>query len=321
MLPKQEPSKAQPAAADEDTDLPADLQRELLQLRARGGSVSLYEVLGLDATAEALAIRAAYIDRSKRWHPDAHYRRKLGSFGPLLSEAFRRVSEAHAVLADAEQRAGYDATLAARFSHKEAGAVALRTEARADEERRAEEHRRRLFHTKGFARIGAARRLYEEALECAERGERSLAVQALKTARELDPARKEIQEKLATLERELVKSRVTSAIVHARQLEEAGDREPAEVLKAWQLAVRHDPASVTAHLGAARAALRANDAPLAATFASRAVEYAPRAAEGRLLLARAFAAQGNKAKAKATLQAVLDEYPDQKEARAILKAI
>lgn len=58
----------------------------------------------------------------------------------------------------------------------------------------------RMRATKGFARIGVARKLYEKALALALNGDRKRAIAALKVAHELDADRREIVAKLAALE-------------------------------------------------------------------------------------------------------------------------
>src|SRR5258708_29116245 len=88
-------------------DLPPDMQRELRDLEARGDRVSLYELLGLSADADGGAIRRAYLERSKRFHPDAWYRKDLGQFAPLLSKWFQRLAAAYQALSDEEARAAY----------------------------------------------------------------------------------------------------------------------------------------------------------------------------------------------------------------------
>ena len=47
-------------------DLPADMQRELRDLEARGDRLTHYELLGITAAADAAAIRRAYLVKSKR---------------------------------------------------------------------------------------------------------------------------------------------------------------------------------------------------------------------------------------------------------------
>jgi len=315
-------SKAEPAVragvATDLADLPEGLRQELLQMQVRGEHLTHYEVLGLDATADAAAIRGAYLDRTRRFHPDAHYSRNLTSAKQVLNWAFQRISEAHAILTDVEERAAFDATLTGLSAHERA-AIDKRTSERKDEERRAQERRRRLFNTKGFARLGAARKLYEDAQVHAEKGERGLAVQALKAARELDPGRKEIAERLQRIESEQQKARAQSMIALAKKRE--ADQDWPAALTAYQAALQVDPNSATATLSAARVAVMARDFQAATHHAQRAVDIAPRSAEPKLLLAQAWAGLGQKAKAKASLNSVLEVNPDNKEARALLKSL
>src|SRR5437016_12457064 len=89
-------------------DLPADMQRELRELEARGDRLTHYELLGVPADADGAAIRRAYLERSKRFHPDVWYRKDLGQFEAVLSKWFQRLSAAYQVLSDEEARAEYD---------------------------------------------------------------------------------------------------------------------------------------------------------------------------------------------------------------------
>src|SRR5579872_6417868 len=84
------------------------MQRELLALEARGSRLTHYELLGVPADADGGAIRRAYLEKSKRFHPDAWYRKELGEFGPLLSKWFQRLAAAYQVLSDEESRRAYD---------------------------------------------------------------------------------------------------------------------------------------------------------------------------------------------------------------------
>lgn len=59
-----------------------------------------YEVLGVPRTASVRQIRAAYVDRARRAHPDLVGHRGL--------DVMRTLNEAWAVLKDAERRAAFD---------------------------------------------------------------------------------------------------------------------------------------------------------------------------------------------------------------------
>jgi curved DNA-binding protein CbpA len=300
-------------------ELPVDIQNELRQLEERGEKLTHYELLGVSADADARAIRRAYLEKSKRFHPDAWYRKETGGFGPLLSKWFQRLSAAYQVLSDEETRAGYDRDHRAELSQSDKVALERRELSVAEEERRAREGRERMLRTKGFARIGAARKLYEEALEYAQNGERTQAIFALKAARDLDPKRNEISAKLVELEREQAKARANSALASAKEREEK--RRFAEAITAYSAAFQNDPGCFAAAMGAARCATETGDAKAATIWASRAVELKPDDGEARWLLSRLFVSAGMKARARTELTALLNKNPDHKEAKALLRTL
>src|SRR5207244_4985504 len=127
---------------------------------------------------------------------------------------------AYQVLSDEESRTAYDSDHHTELSQTDRAALDRRELSRAEEERRGRERRERLLRTKGFARIGAARKLYEEALAYALNGERTQAIHSLKAARELDSNRKEIVGKLAELEREQARARAATALQAGKDREE-----------------------------------------------------------------------------------------------------
>ena len=104
------------AAREGGLEIPPELQRELRELAAREGRISHYELLGIPADADSGAVRRAFLERSRRFHPDAWYRKQLGDFGPLLSRAFQRINTAYQVLCEPEARAAYDKENASAFS-------------------------------------------------------------------------------------------------------------------------------------------------------------------------------------------------------------
>mmetsp|Transcript_11725 Transcript_11725/g.38592 ORF Transcript_11725/g.38592 Transcript_11725/m.38592 type:complete len:217 (+) Transcript_11725:88-738(+) len=64
-------------------------------------AATFYEVLGVDETADAAAIRKNYLKISIRVHPDRNR-------DPQATAAFQRVSEAFATLSDDQKRRDYD---------------------------------------------------------------------------------------------------------------------------------------------------------------------------------------------------------------------
>jgi len=295
------------------------MQRELDELEVKGDRLTHYELLSVTADADGAAVRRAYLEKSKRFHPDAWYRRDLGPYGPLLSKWFQRLATAYQVLSDEESRGEYDRDHRGELSQSDRAALERRKLTVQEEERRSRERRERMLRTKGFARIGAARKLYQEALELAVNGERTQAIFALKAARELDPNRKEIAAKQLELEREQARARAKSALASAKEREEK--RRFPEAVAAYAAAFQNDPSSFLAAMGAARCANEASDPRSATTWATRAVELNPEDAGARILLARLLAAAGMKARARTELTSLLNRNPDHKEAKALLRTL
>ena len=65
-----------------------------------------YEVLGLDKSADAAAIKKAYRKLAKKYHPDTN------AGNQQAEEKFKEVTEAYNVLSDEEKKKLYD-----RFGH------------------------------------------------------------------------------------------------------------------------------------------------------------------------------------------------------------
>ena len=65
-----------------------------------------YEVLGVDKNADDAAIKKAYRQLAKKYHPDANPGDKTAE------EKFKEVGEAYTVLSDPDKRAAYD-----RYGH------------------------------------------------------------------------------------------------------------------------------------------------------------------------------------------------------------
>jgi tetratricopeptide (TPR) repeat protein len=81
-----------------------------MEIEARAasiGSSNYYEILNVDRTAPTTAIQAAFFHLAKKWHPD----RLPAALGPAKEAAtriFSRMSEAHQVLTNDEQRVEYE---------------------------------------------------------------------------------------------------------------------------------------------------------------------------------------------------------------------
>jgi tetratricopeptide (TPR) repeat protein len=111
-------SAAHPAAAlydpgelDEEVDLDLPRRRQILDLYYRLDSLTHYELFDISTDSDKRAVKSAYFAIVALYHPDRYFGKRLGSFKPKLERIFRRLTEAHDVLARQAQRDDYDAYL------------------------------------------------------------------------------------------------------------------------------------------------------------------------------------------------------------------
>lgn len=101
-------------AADEQVDLEPQIRQAVIDLYARLEDLDHYALLDVERTVDRKAIKRAYFEAASRFHPDRHFRKKLGPFKIKLETIFAKLTIAHDTLSDRGKRAEYDAYLQAR---------------------------------------------------------------------------------------------------------------------------------------------------------------------------------------------------------------
>jgi curved DNA-binding protein CbpA len=101
-----------PRELEEDVEIPAERRRVILDAFYRLDSVTHYQLLHVEPTADKRAIKNAYFEVVNVFHPDRYFGKRLGSYKPKLERLFARLTEAHDALTRAAPRAEYDAYLA-----------------------------------------------------------------------------------------------------------------------------------------------------------------------------------------------------------------
>jgi curved DNA-binding protein CbpA len=71
-----------------------------------------YQLLGLDHDADKKAVRSAYFELSRLFHPDSMFGKDLGTFKTKMETVFKRLTEAYEVLGRNQRRKEYDEYLA-----------------------------------------------------------------------------------------------------------------------------------------------------------------------------------------------------------------
>lgn len=122
--PTPEPLRAQETdAADDDIDLDPERRRRIDELYVALELLDHYQVLGLERTASREEVRTAYFTRSKSFHPDTMFRKRLGPYKAKMESIFTRLTEAYEVLGKKRSREEYDRYLALQDRTREVEAV------------------------------------------------------------------------------------------------------------------------------------------------------------------------------------------------------
>jgi len=100
------------SALEADVQIPLEARKRIMIAAHAIEGMDLYELLGVRRNADKKAVRKAYFELSKLFHPDAYFGKELGAFKPKMEAVFKRLTEAYEVLGKAKKRADYDEYLA-----------------------------------------------------------------------------------------------------------------------------------------------------------------------------------------------------------------
>jgi len=309
-----ESDRTQQDALSEAVDLPQDRKREILAREALLGRDD-WTVLGLKPGATPEAVKAAYFEASKVFHPDRYYGKNLGSFRARLDRIFQRLSEAHESLITALRRAPPPATSSSSVPRR---ATTGNTPA---VDPRAEERRARLARHPYLARGGQASALVEEAQRTL-RTAPDKALKMLAKAKQLGGT--VAKDRASGLEHEakqqLAGKRAEEEFRSGAAAAQGGDAAGAAM--AYGRAATLDPTRADASYEAARWAMKAGR-PLAEArnHAQHAVSLRGDHPPSHLLLAEICIRMGMGSVARRHLEAVLKLDPRNSEAKALLRQV
>lgn len=298
----------------EDVELDPERRREILRADEALATATHWEVLGLPWDAPPAAVRAAYLDKVKLFHPDRYPGQRLGSFRARLERVFRRLTEARDVLADDVRRADYARRTAppderARVESRQLG-----------DARRAGERRARLARlSPQVARAGQVAELTRRGREALERGKVVEAASDLLLAQGLDPGDAELAALAEEARRRSVAHRAAERYERGLAAEAMGQTSAA--LAAFRQALEVDPRHVRAAAAGARAALGLGDRVAARALADAAVRAGPQIAVAHEALGLVLDAQGERKEARRALERALALDPRLGGARERLKKL
>mgnify|MGYP000185407383 CR=1 FL=1 len=108
-----------PGPMAEEVDLTVDQKKRILFIEAKLDEWNHYGLLGLKRSADASAIKRGYFRASKEFHPDAFFRKNIGTFKPRVDRIFRAMKAAYDVVSNAEKKKEYDLSIVGEYTLEE----------------------------------------------------------------------------------------------------------------------------------------------------------------------------------------------------------
>lgn len=302
------------AALAEDVDIDPERRRQILLAEASLDSWTHWDALGVPWNAPPSAVKDAYLERAKLFHPDRYAGRRLGSYRARLERVFKRVTQARDELSDEVRRAAHARATApaTEFARMEAR--------RLEDERRGEERRARLARQNPL--VARAARVQEFVLRgkaALADGRFAAAANDLGIAVGLDPKNAELAALAAEARRKAGAAKANELYHKGLEAEAVGNA--AAALERFREALEHDPAHVRAAAQAARAALAAGDLASARALATAAMRSGPRTGIAHEALGMVLEAEGNRREARRELERALELDPGLESAKERLRKL
>ncbi len=289
---EQGPLDYDPADLEDGIDLTPDEQKQILRLFSKRDELSYYQLLGIERTADAKAIKRAYFKVSKDFHPDTFFRKNIGTFKSKVVALFKLVSHAYEVLSNEQKRASYDNSLPYEPSKEEIEKEQLQEKLKERDARLKEERRQRLLKRTPLAqRKAQARRHFEDALEHEKNKNVTKAANCVRMALALDGDNAEYQAFLDKVSPKASAVRAEHELKRGRYEESMGNDEGA--LEAYLMAIELNPEESRALHRAANLMLQLKrDIKTALTFARKAEQLEPETPEFVLTTAKLYDEMG-----------------------------
>jgi len=299
--------RTQQEALAEPVDLPLDRKREILAREALLGR-DPWTVLRLKPGASAEAVKAAYFEASKVFHPDRYYGKNLGSYRARLERIFHGLTEAHQTLSEALKHA-----VTAAPDAPPAASEAV-------DRQRAAERKARLARHPYLVKGARAAAMVSEAQRHIQAADPTKALGLLAKAQSLGGAKGQGPALEGQARRLQNEQRANEEMERGRALVDTHDL--ADAASAFGRAAALEPTRAEAHYEAARWTVRSHGKLAEArTFAQRAVDLRPDHLPSQLLLAEICLKMGMGSVARRHLEQVLERDPRNAEARALLRQV
>jgi len=281
-----------------------------------------YELLRVRRRDDAAAVKRAFQEQVKAWHPDRWRRKELGPFGRMITQIFERVKTAYGTLSDPAARAAYDAEHAAFYVDEQDMAEMLAHQRRTerDQQRQDERSERRKRRNPVRKRIQQAREQFRQAVAHRDAGELIEALRAAQTAAAFDPKNEEYATLVENLSHEASEFRIGPVMKTGERMESLLRWD--EAIECFDKAVRYAPENGQARLRLAYNLLQGGRGPdEAREHAQKAVNLLSEEAEAHFVLGLCYEMADKPKVAIREYNRALELRPNYVEAKKRLKKL
>jgi tetratricopeptide (TPR) repeat protein len=317
------------AALDESLDMDVETQRRILDFEARLDG-TYHAILGVDRTADARAIKRAYFDLSKEFHPDRYFRKQIGPYEKRLHAIFKRILEAYELLSDPAVRAEIERSMdaAAASAPRPASTAGVAPSARPRELTKLERLRARMpFKLPASVlaeRQHRAREFWDLAQRAVSQSRFIEAASAVRLAIAFDPFNDTYRDGFGQVQVRAVEMKAEALVAEAEDASQGGlidAKRSKDLLRLYEEALLYRPHQPDLNERAARSALECEELTKALEYAGRAVDHSPDVASHHVALAMVHRARGNPGHAAKSLEKALEIEPRNQEAVRLLAIV
>jgi curved DNA-binding protein CbpA len=318
------------AEVDPTLQIPVEAQRRVLLFEA-GLERPYHELLGVAAGVDSKAIKRAYFQLSKEYHPDRYYRREIGPYAEKLDRIFKKIVEAYELLMDPTTRAELERSMAGREPEPApaspepvapASPPARSAPKGPSAGRRALERLHRQFRIPEpilAERRAKAREFHAAALVAAKKQRWLEAAASARLAIAFDPWSDEYKKRFGDLQARVNELRAVELIERAESM--AHGHSSQEALRLFEEALHLRPQDPLLNSRAAELALENGDRARAREYAERACELRPDVGAYQRTLGRVLAKEGLRDKAIAALERAIELDPRDGKAASEIKKL
>jgi len=312
-------------AIDADLDLAVDLQRRICEFDAALDQ-PYHALLGVDRDADTRAIKRAYFELSKQFHPDRYFRRNIGDYALRLDRIFKKIVEAYELLSDPATRAEIECSMLHSPPPPDPSA-AVADASRSPKPRRSArrerlERLRRQFRIPDevFAeRRFKARQFFDAAIVSRHKQRWVEAAASMRLAIAFDPWCDEYRQAFGEVQARVHQVRAAELLEKAKGAWD--DRARHDAMQLYEEALHYRPSDPEVNDRAAQLAIEMVELDRAREYAETACEVEPDVARYRVTLARVFRGQGLVEKARGVLKEALRLDPQDSQASEELESL